>query len=95
MVPKKAVFSQKKGQIRLPGFTLLIWYYKNGFNKAISFFQNSICKSMTFGIDYAHKDFSGLARFCFSTFRVENRYFILIQQDIYCQRVINASKICK
>ena len=41
-----------------------------------------------------HEDFSGLTRFCFSTLRVENRYLMLIQQDNYRQRVINASKIC-
>jgi len=49
---------------------------------------------MTFRIDYSHEDFSGLTRFCLSTFRVENRYLPLIQQDNYRQRVINASKIC-
>ena len=49
---------------------------------------------MTFRIGYSHEDFSGLTRFDFSTAQVENRYLTLIQQDNYCQRVKNASKIC-
>jgi hypothetical protein len=49
---------------------------------------------MTFRIDCPHEDFSGLIRFWFSTFWVENLYLPLIQQDTYRQRVINASKKC-
>jgi len=49
---------------------------------------------MTFRINWLHEDFSGLARFYFSTFRVENRYLLLIQQYTYHQRVIGASKKC-
>ena len=60
----------------------------------MSFFQNSICKSMIFRIDYFHEDFLDLTRFCFSTLRVENRYLLLIQQDNYRQRVDNASNLC-
>ena len=61
---------------------------------AISFFQNSICKSMTFRIDYFHEDFSGLTRFCLSAGPAERRYLLLIQKDIYRQRVKNASQFC-
>ena len=49
---------------------------------------------MTFRINNAHEDFSGLTRFGFSTLRVEKRYLVLIQQDNYRQRVNNASKLC-
>jgi len=49
---------------------------------------------MTFRIDYPHEDFSGLTRFGSSTLWVEKRYLMLIQQDNYRQRAINASKIC-
>ena len=49
---------------------------------------------MTFRIDCPHEDFSGLTRFGLSTFQVEKRYLMLIQQDNYRLRVINASKIC-
>ena len=49
---------------------------------------------MTFRINYPHEDFSGLARFDFSTLPVENRYLSLIQQDTYRQRVKNASHFC-
>ncbi len=61
---------------------------------AISFFQNSICKSMTFRINYLHEDFSGLTRLDVSTLRVENRYLMLIQTYTYRQRVKNASHFC-
>jgi hypothetical protein len=38
---------------------------------------------MTFRIDYAREDFSGLARFCFSTFRIENRYLMIPKECRY------------
>jgi len=47
---------------------------------------------MTFRIKYSHEDFSGLATFGFSTSWVEIDYLVLIQPDIYHQRVISASK---
>ena len=61
---------------------------------AMSFFQNSICKSMTFRIDYFHEDFSGLTRCQPSTVPVERWFLLLIQQYIYRQRVNNASQFC-
>ena len=61
---------------------------------AMSFFQNSICKSMTFRIDCFHEDFSGLTRCQLSTVPVERRFLLLIQIDIYRQRVKNASQTC-
>jgi len=49
---------------------------------------------MTFRIGCLHEDFSGLTRFGFSTFGVENRYLMLIQTYTYRQRVKNASHFC-
>jgi hypothetical protein len=49
---------------------------------------------MTFRIDCSHEDFSGLTRCQLSTVPVERRFLLLIQIDIYRQRVNNASQFC-
>jgi hypothetical protein len=49
---------------------------------------------MTFRIDCSHEDFSGLTRCQLSTEPVERRFLLLIQKDIYRQRVKNASQFC-
>jgi len=49
---------------------------------------------MTFRIDCSHEDFSGLTRCQLSTVPVERRILLLIQKDIYRQRVNNASQFC-
>jgi hypothetical protein len=49
---------------------------------------------MTFRIDCPREDFSGLARCWLSAWAAERRYLLLIQKDIYRQRVGNASQFC-